>query len=290
MAQKFDQFRLHECVAQGGITEIWLATDEFENVVAIRRVRRTGLSSSSAPKLFKAGLTVHRKLAPHPNIIRYINHGKAEKTPYMVLEYIQGADLKALMTRHHDLVDNVADVLIQMADGLSHLHDHGWIHLDYKPENIMVSLNGQVSLIDFDTARKLPGKPKKFPKISGTPSYMPPEQLLGKPIDHRADIYAWGVTAYELLTQVKPFTGHNPDASRRNQLDENFFVKPIQHHNPEVPALLSQIIQKSFSYHPENRYPNMAILNAQLHKALGVQHFQVAPTPMGLESEVIPAA
>ena len=290
MAKRFGNYLLHECVAQGGITEIWMATDEFENVVAVRKLRGSGLASSSAPKLFKAGLKVHRKLSPHPNVIRYINQGKANGTPYMVLEYIQGADLKALMSREHDIIDNVADVLVQMADGLEHLHDRGWMHLDYKPENIMVSLNCHASLIDFDTAQEIPRKPKKYPKVTGTPAYMPPEQLKGEAMDQRADIYAWGVTAYELLTQVKPFTGHNPDASRRNQLDENFFVKPIQHHNPEVPALLSQIIQKSFSYHPENRYPNMAILNAQLHKALGVQHFQVAHTPMGLESEVIPAA
>ena len=289
MAQKYDKYRLHECVAQGGITEIWLATDEFENVVAIRRIRQSGLSSSSAPKLFKTGLNVQKKLAPHPNVVRFINHGKADGTPFMVLEYIQGADLKALMTRHHDLVDNVADALIKMADGLTHLHDRGWIHLDFKPENIMVSLSGNVSLIDFDTAQELPSKPKKFPKISGTPSYMPPEQLLGNAMDHRADIYAWGVTAYELLTQIKPFAGRNPDESRRNQLDEQYFVKPVHHHNPQVPVNLSQIIQKSFSFKPEDRYPSMAILNAQLHKALGVQHYLVTPTPMGLATDIVPA-
>ena len=104
MAKRFGKYLLHECVAQGGITEIWMATDEFENVVAVRKLRGSGLSSSSAPKMFKVGLKVHRKLSPHPNIIRYINHGKADGTPYMVLEYIQGADLKALMSREHDMI------------------------------------------------------------------------------------------------------------------------------------------------------------------------------------------
>ena len=165
MAKRFGKYLLHECVAQGGITEIWMATDEFENVVAVRKLRGSGLSSSSAPKMFKTGLKVHRKLSPHPNIIRYINHGKADGTPYMVLEYIQGADLKALMSREHDMIDNVADVLVQMADGLEHLHDRGWMHLDYKPENIMVSLNSHVSLIDFDTAQEIPRKPKKLSLI-----------------------------------------------------------------------------------------------------------------------------
>ena len=104
---------MHECEAQGGITEIWMATDEFENVVAVRKLRKRGLSVSG-PKLFKAGLKVHRKLSPHPNVIRFISHGKAKGTPFMVLEYIQGGDLKALMSRDNGAIDNVSDMLIQM--------------------------------------------------------------------------------------------------------------------------------------------------------------------------------
>ena len=280
MAQKFGKYRLHECAAQGGITEIWLATDEFENVVAVRRLRQSGLRSTSAPKLFKAGLKVHRKLTPHPNVIRFINHGKEQGVPYMVLEFIQGSDLKLLLSRNQDHIENVADLLIQMADGLNHLHDKGWIHLDYKPENIMVSLNAHVSLLDFDTCQPMPGKPKKFPKITGTPVYMPPEQLQGQPIDHRADIYAWGATAYELLTHRKPFPGRNPEDAMRNQLNKNFFVKPVHQLNPGVPVALSQLIHKCIAYDPDARYPNVTVMNAVLHRVLGVQNVPVASEPV----------
>ncbi len=278
MATRFGKYLLHECVAQGAITEIWLATDEAEHVVAVRRLRRSGLKHSSAPKLFKAGLKVHRKLPQHPNVIRFINHGKAEKLPFMVLEYIQGADLKLAMSRNQNLIDNVADVLVQMADGLNHLHDCGWIHLDYKPENIMISLTGHVSLLDFDTVQPMPRKSRKFPKISGTPAYMAPEQLQGQAIDQRADIYAWGVTAYELLTHCKPFAGHNPNEALHNQLNKNFRVKPVHLHNPEVPNALTQLIHRCFAFQPEARFPNMTILNAQLHKVLGVQNLPLSPS------------
>ena len=277
MAKRFGNYLLHECIAQGGITEIWMATDEFENVVAVRKLRSSGLIGSSAPKLFKAGLKVHRKLSPHPNIIRFINYGKTARTPFMVLQYIQGADLKAILARGLNMVENVADVLIQMADGLNHLHDRGWIHLDYKPENIMVSLNGHVSLIDFDTARPLPRKPKKYPKISGTPTYMSPEQLMGDPMDQRVDIYAWGATAYELLTQLRPFGGRTPEESRRNQLNEKYFFKPAHHHNPQVPIGLSELIHRCLAYHPSDRFPNMTVMNAQLHTLLGVQCQPIIP-------------
>ena len=274
MAKRFGNYLLHECVAQGGITEVWMATDEFENVVAVRKLRERGLSVSG-PKLFKAGLKVHRKLSPHPNVIRFINHGKTKGTPFMVLEYIQGADLKALMSRDNEANDNVSDILIQMADGLNHLHDRGWIHLDYKPENIMVSLNNHVSLIDFDTAQRLPRKPKKYSKVSGTPAYMPPEQLQGEKLDQRADIYAWGATAYELLTHLRPFRGNTPEESRRNQLDENYFIQPVRQHNPQVPVNLSQLIERCLAHRPEARFPNMTVMNAQLHRILGVQHYSV---------------
>ncbi|SVE29590.1 uncharacterized protein METZ01_LOCUS482444, partial [marine metagenome] len=98
MAKRFGNYLLHECVAQGGITEIWMATDEYENVIAVRKLRGSGLRTSG-PKLFKAGLKVHRKLSPHPNVIRFINHGKADGMLFMVLQYIHGTDLKALLAR-----------------------------------------------------------------------------------------------------------------------------------------------------------------------------------------------
>ena len=282
MAQKFGKYRLHDCVNQGGITEIWLATDEHENDVAVRRLRRRVLKQSNAPKLFKAGLGVLRKLAPHPNVVRYINHGKAEGLPFMVLEFIQGANLKELLLRDHDhLVDNVADVIIQAADGINHLHDHGWMHLDLKPENLMISLNGHVSLLDFDTAQKIPRKPKKFSRASGTPSCMPPEQLKNEKIDQRADIYSFGATMYELLTHRKPFVGRNPDEALRNQLKEKHHIKPVHQFNPDVPVALSALIQKCFAFHPGERYPSLTILNAQLHKILGVRNVPLVPTSLG---------
>ena len=200
------------------------------------------------------------------------------------MTYLFDFDLKAALTRRHDIIDNVSDVLVQMADGLNHLHDRGWIHLDYKPENIMISLNGHVSLIDFDTAQKMPRKPKKYPKISGTPSYMPPEQLKGESVDQRADIYAWGSTAYELLTHLRPFGGRTPEESRRNQLDAKFRVKPVHQHNPQVPVALSQLIGNCLAHQPDARYPNMTVLNARLHSILGVQHQPVAEHSLALAS------
>ena len=91
-----------------------------------------------------------------------------------------------------------------MAAALEHVHENEYMHLDFKPENVLVTQNARVRLVDFDLAQDIPEKPKKASKKNpGTPAYMAPEQLLGEPISHRVDIFSFGVTAYELLTNQK---------------------------------------------------------------------------------------
>ncbi|MBR89983.1 MAG: hypothetical protein CMO66_01740 [Verrucomicrobiales bacterium] len=270
VSQRFGNYILHETLNEGGISQIWLATDPRDQVVALRRLNARG--SANAPKLFKNGLGVLRKLPRHPNIVGCRDHGKVRGVPFMVLDYINGANLKQLALRRDSVInENVSDVLIGIADALEFIHDHGWMHLDFKPENIMVDLRGHPYLIDFDTARKIPRRPKKYNLTSGTPSYMAPEQLRGEPHDHRADIFAFGVTAYELLTHRRPFEGNNPTQSRRRQLDEHFWPDLPSKHNPGVPLLLNRILLQCLAHDPDKRYPNMTILNAALHRALGVQ-------------------
>src|SRR4029077_7989609 len=105
-------------------------------------------------------------------------------------------------------LENVAQILIDMASALEHMHENGYMHLDFKPENVLVTRNGRVRLVDFDLAQPIPEKPKKLTKKNpGTPAYMAPEQLLGEPISNRVYIFAYGGTAYELLTNQKPFPG-----------------------------------------------------------------------------------
>ena len=254
MAKRFGNYLLHECVAQGGITEIWMATDEFENVVAIRKLRNRGLSTSGS-KLFKAGLKVHRKLSPHPNVIRFINHGKTDGTLFMVLQYIHGTDLKALLARKHDIVDNVADVLIQMADGLNHLHDRGWIHLDYKPENIMVgdrpNMRDHVKVVDFgiakvaDTGHELASIQSIGGLFCGTPEYMSPEQATGADVDRRSDLYSLGVILYQLLVGEVPFQ----DPTALGVITKHLSETPIapQERQPEIQPELSALAMRRIS-------------------------------------------
>jgi serine/threonine-protein kinase len=167
------------------------------------------------------------------------------------------------------LVENIAQILIDMATALEHLHENGYMHLDFKPENVLVTPNAGVRLVDFDLAQPISGKPIKLSKNPGTPAYMAPEQLLGHPITNRVDIFSFGVAAYELLTSQKPFPGETATEILRRQLDRSEFATPRQL-NPDLPANLETLILKCLETEPERRYPFMSVMARELRAALYV--------------------
>jgi len=156
-----------------------------------------------------------------------------------------------------------------VAAALLNVHESGYMHLDFKPENILVTRNGGVRLIDFDTALEIPDKPVKMSKNPGTPGYMAPEQLQREPIDARVDIFAYGVAAYELLTNHKPFPGESPGEILAAQLNDAGPVPPHEH-NPEIPPALEKTILKCLARDPDRRYPFMSVLKHDVENALYV--------------------
>jgi serine/threonine-protein kinase len=183
---------------------------------------------------------------------------------------VEGSNLKEMMfSADAALVDNVANILVDMALAIEHVHDSGFMHLDFKPENVMVSRNGNIRLIDFDLAMPIPKANVKLSKMPGTPNYMALEQLRKQPIDHRVDIFAYGVTAYELLTGSKPFPGETPEEVLRQQLDMHFLAPPRQL-NPEIPPALEKTILKCIERDPNKRHPIMSTLVLELQQTLYV--------------------
>jgi serine/threonine-protein kinase len=187
------------------------------------------------------------------------------------MEYVEAANLKDMYARHDPvLLENVAQILIDMAAALEHVHENGFMHLDFKPENVLVTQNASIRLVDFDLAQEIPEKPKKLTKKNpGTPAYMAPEQLLGEPISARVDIFSFGVTAYELLTNQKPFPGDTPADILRRQLDRSSFVAPRQL-NPDLPPALEKVILRCLEREPGDRYPFLGLMSRELQAALYV--------------------
>ncbi|MFA6543224.1 MAG: serine/threonine-protein kinase [Limisphaerales bacterium] len=270
--QLFGPYSLHELINRGGTAEIWTATDRDGKMYALRRLLGNGTVGKAARKQFLHGCEVLEQIHGNQFIIGFYEHGKIDGVDFTLLERVEGANLKQLITRNDPILGEfVGNILIDMALALEHMHEKGFIHLDFKPENVLVTMAGDIRLVDFDLAQPLPKTPRQMPSNAGTPAYMSPEQIHHDPLDQRADIFSFGVTAYELLTFRKPFTGDTPEAVLRKQLDEKHPVPPPRQFNDDIPIAVERIILKCLERDPEKRYPNTHVLVSQLQQALYVK-------------------
>ena len=269
--EQFGRFYLQELINSGGMADIWLATDSNGKAYALRRLHERLRFSLLARRRFTRGAEILARILEHKGVIGYVEHGKIDGQLYLLMEYVEAENLKDLYARHDQvLVENVAQILIDMSLGLQHVHENGYMHLDFKPENVLITRNAGVRLVDFDLAQPIPEKAKKMTKKNpGTPAYMAPEQLLGQPISHRVDIFSYGVTAYELLTNQKPFPGETPAQILQKQLNRSDFVVPRQY-NPDMPVNLEKVILRCLEPEPENRHPFIGVMVRELQAALYV--------------------
>lgn len=269
--QQFGRYYLRELVNSGGMADIWFATTSAGESVAVRRLRDTSFFNFTAKRRFVRGCEILSQIHNHENVIGYVEHGKINGLLFLAMEYVEASNLKQLFaTNDPVLAENVGNILIDMAVGLEHVHDSGFMHLDFKPENVLITRNAGVRLVDFDLAQSRPDKPRKMSENPGTPAYMAPEQLLRQPYDHRVDIFAFGVTAYELLTGKKPFPGETPDEILRRQLDRKTEFIPPRELNPDIPFPLEKAILKCMDRDPDKRHPIMSVLVLELKAALYV--------------------
>jgi serine/threonine-protein kinase len=266
--ERFGRFYLQELLNSGGMADIWFVTDGNGKPFALRKLKRELRFSFTARRRFLRGCEILSKLNESDFIVGYVEHGKMEGSHYLLMDYVEAANLKELYARQDPiLTENVAQILIDMAVGLSHVHESGYMHLDFKPENVLVTRNGRVRLIDFDLSQQIPEAPIKMSKYPGTPSYMAPEQLQRAAFDARADIYAYGVAAYELLTNQKPYPGDTPAEILAAQLRPGGPIPPREH-NPAIPPTLEKVVLKCIASEPDRRYPFSGILVRDLESAL----------------------
>jgi serine/threonine-protein kinase len=254
------------------MADIWLATDEQKQTLAIRCLHSDNRFDATAKKRFVHGCEVLSKIHNHDYIVGYIGHGKIDGLLYCAMEYVEAANLKLRMADSDPvLAEFIGNALIDMGTALEHVHESGFMHLDFKPENLLLTGSGNLRLVDFDLALPRPEEPRKLAKNPGTPAYMSPEQLLREPVDHRADIFAFGVTAYELLTFQKPFPGDSPEEVLRRQLDRSIDFRAPRELNPEIPIAVERAILKCMEREPEKRYPFMSVVLRDLEFALYIR-------------------
>lgn len=268
--RRLGRFQLQEQINAGGMAEIWLVTDEEGKTYAMKLLHeKFGIFDLTTRKRFTTGCEILSKIHGHKLVIGYVEHGKIDGRLYLLMEYVEASNLKLLFARQDPvLFENVANILIDAAEALDHVHQSGYMHLDFKPENLLITRNADLRLVDFDLALPKPEKPQKQSKYPGTPYYMAPEQLQRAEIDHRADIFAFGVMAYELLAYQKPFDGETAEEVLRKQLAGE--MPRLLELNPELPPSLEGIVLKCLALDPEQRYPYMSVVVRDLQKVLYV--------------------
>jgi len=185
----------------------------------------------------------------------------------LAMEYVEGDDLAKIVRSRGPLpVANACYVIYQAALGLQHAHERGMVHRDIKPANLMILKNGAIKVTDFGIARITDNSKTATGTVLGTPSYMSPEQLAGKKVDGRSDIFSLGVCLYELLSGEKPFTGDSV-ATLVTSIVNNPH-RPIQQLDPKIPAAVAKVIDRALQKDPDNRYQRAKEMAEDLRKSL----------------------
>lgn len=266
---QFGPFYLFELLNSGGMADVWHATDQKGEAFALKKMHNHLRLNFWAQMGFIRGCKILAHISNHDYVIGYGSHGRIRGLPYLQMEYVENSNLKEVYNRRDSLLqDAIGNILIDMAVAIEHVHDSGFMHLDFKPENVLVTRNGNIRLVDFDLAQKRPPRPKAYSRNPGTPPYMAPEVIRKQPMDHRADFFSYGVVAYELLCYKKPFPGENAEDVLRGQLSGGLI--PPSRHNPGIHLALEKIIMRCLEVDPDKRYADASMLVHALEAVLYV--------------------
>jgi serine/threonine-protein kinase len=256
-ASKLGRYAIQSELGRGAMGVVYKATDTaLERTVAVKTVNMA-LERDGAEK-YEARFYQEARAAGslnHPNIVTVYDVGKEGNVAYMAMEFIQGAELRSLLSEGRPLpVSQAVSVASQVAEGLAYAHEHGVVHRDIKPANIMVLADGPVKITDFGIARMRANNDEltQSGMMLGSPKYMSPEQVIGKRADHRSDIFSLGVILYEMLSGNAPFSGENVTALMYQIV--NFAPPAPSAVNPAVPELLNFIVAKMLAKPLEERY------------------------------------
>ena len=268
MLSTLGRYKIISEIGQGAMGVVYKAVDPIiDRTVAIKTIN-LNLSRQELEE-YEARFQQEIKAAGrlnHPNIVTIYDVGKTDQVAYMAMEFLEGNELKDIIASGNLMpVDQVVDIIAQVADGLWFAHQQDIVHRDVKPSNIMVMKGGIAKITDFGIAR-LPNSAVKTMTglILGSPRYMSPEQVIGKAIDARSDIFSLGVVLYEALTGTAPFDGDNVNAIMYSTV--NTTPTPPSQHNRNVPAMLDLIVAKAMAKLLEDRYQTIKELADDLRE------------------------
>lgn len=275
IGDQFDRFQIQGHLAQGGMSEIYRAFDLVNRQQVVLKLPDASMIGDPAQyERFQREMEVVRTLN-HPAILRGLDAGRYNRTPYLVTEFVQGDSLRKIIETSAPMpVEKAVELTRKIADGMAYCHDHDVIHRDLKPENILINGEGQPVIMDFGLALTKGSHRVTYSNLSatvGTPDYMAPEQIEGHRGDKRTDVYALGTILFEMLAGRVPFLGDSQLAIMAQHVQG---VPPrLDRLQPGVPAQLAAVVARCLQRNPDERYADMHALiealdhpeNADLH-------------------------
>jgi serine/threonine-protein kinase len=274
------RYEIIEELGRGAMGVVYKAKDPtIGRTVALKTLRLDvhGLDAAEMVRRFQNEARAAGVLS-HPNIVTIYDAGECDGIFYIAMEFIQGTTLHELLAEHHILpTEDVIQYSRQICKGLDYAQSHGIVHRDVKPANIMITANGTVKIMDFGIA-KAGGSMTSTGQVLGTPNYMSPEQVKGRPLDGRSDLFSFGVILYEMLTGEKPFVGQNVTTIIYKIVNEN----PIAPRDLDVTVHpgLSAIVTRALAKSPDDRYQTGADLVRDL------ESYKLAGAPLHATSKL----
>ena len=258
-------YEIIEKIKEGSVGTVWLARNSRDQEFALKQISERNATQGRKLRAFQREASITGKLS-HPYVIKVYDYVAVKPQPFFVMEYFQSENLKFSMKHLPEPVQtNEFFILRQIAEALAHIHAMGFTHRDVKPENVLVSSDAEVRLIDFSLAQ---GKwRQRIPFLhrrEGTPVYMAPEQIRGKKCDARTDIYSFGVLMYELLAKRPPFAATTERQVLEKHLQEA--PQPMREAIQTVSKDLEDVVLKMLAKRPEGRYQDMTSVIYQLSK------------------------
>ncbi len=263
------RYKIQRMLGEGGMGAVYKAHDmELDRDVALKLIRPGLAMDANVSARFKQELLLASKVS-HKNILRIHDLGDANGVKFISMAYVEGQDLHQLLADNGKLpVDRAVKLAKQMCSALEAAHAEGVVHRDFKPQNILLDKNEQVYVTDFGLAKSLEADAglSRSGEFLGTPRYMAPEQVEGRGIDHRVDIYALGLILYEMLTGDVPFHADSTIQLMYKRVNET--PKSPKTLNPELPDWINRVVMKCLERYPDNRYQNATDLLADLQHQL----------------------
>ena len=253
--EKLGRYEILSELGQGAMGIVYKAIDPLiDRIVAIKTItydRSRDDFADFEERFYREAKSAGR--LNHPNIVTIYDVGKSDNTAYIAMEFLEGQLLKDILDVHTAMpIDRIADITAQIAEGLAYAHKNGIVHRDIKPANIMLVQGDRAKITDFGIARMSACSETLAGTVMGSPRYMAPEQVVGKAVDGRSDLFSLGVVLYEMLTGESPFDADNINTTMYRIVNE--VPIPPKTLNPRLPEAFDYIVAKALAKHPDERY------------------------------------